>query len=65
MFNDQQIRADQIKSEMEAETLFEIKREIAEKRNSAQPSMTLKESSPAVRFAASSVKANKFGFDIK
>jgi hypothetical protein len=50
---------------MEAETLFEIKREIAEKRNSAQPSMTLKESSPAVRFAASSVKANKFGFDIK
>jgi hypothetical protein len=27
--------------------------------------MALKESSPAVRFAASSVKASKFGFDIK
>lgn len=50
---------------MEAAAFFKNKIALAKKRNSFQPISQLKESDPALRYAASSVKTSKFGIDIK
>ena len=48
---------------MEATKVFDFKLLIAKKRNSMQPKSLPRQSSPAVRYAASSVKESMFGFD--